>query len=244
MKITAINGSPRGKNGNTFVMVEEFLKGAKSEGAEIDHLLLSDKKIHHCIGCFNCWVKTPGKCVFEDDMTSLIPKMNSDILVYASPLYVDNITGLLKNFIDRLVPLASPYFEKDKNGECVHRADENTQLPKLVVISNCGFPEQSHFQVLHLLFQRMARNMHTDVIAEIYRGEGELLKNKNLLLKPFLYRYKKLLQGAGKEIVKYGKLSDELKNKLAKPIIPEEQYIQSANKHWDKELSKINKESL
>lgn len=43
-KIIAINGSPRGKEGNTFAMVESFLKGAKSAGAETEHILLAEKR--------------------------------------------------------------------------------------------------------------------------------------------------------------------------------------------------------
>ena len=199
MKITAFNGSPRGKNGNTFIMVEEFLKGAKGSGAETEHILLSEKRIHHCIGCFTCWTKTPGVCVFEDDMKDLLPKLEAGIIVFASPVYVDNITGLMKNFMDRMIPVADPHFTIDEKGESRHVMRPNYQTPKLVIISNCGFPEQSHFEVFKVLFRRVARNMHTDVICEIYRGGGELLKMKSLLMKPFLYKYKKLLQKCGKK---------------------------------------------
>ena len=68
MKILCVNGSPKGRKSTTYLMAEEFLKGARGRGAETDHVLLSDKKIHHCIGCFSCWFKTPGRCFFEDDM--------------------------------------------------------------------------------------------------------------------------------------------------------------------------------
>lgn len=56
MKIIAFNGSPK--------------------GAEAERFFLKDKKTHHCIGCFHCWIKTPGKCIFDDDMTELIQKYN------------------------------------------------------------------------------------------------------------------------------------------------------------------------
>ncbi len=52
------------------------------------------------------------------------------------------------------------------------------------MISNCGFPEQSHFQVLGLLTRRMARNYHTEFVGEIYRGAGALLQDEDL--KPFV----------------------------------------------------------
>lgn len=240
MKILAINGSPRGTGHNTYIMVEEFLKGARKAGAETEHILLAGKKINHCIGCFTCWTKTPGVCVFKDDMTELLEKMSGkfDALVLATPLYVDNISGLLKNFLDRSIPTADPHFSKDRNGESVHMMREDEKGRKLIAIANCGFPEQTHFEVLKVLFRRMARNFHAELAGEIYRGEGELLKSKSLLLLPILYRYKKLLQRCGKEFVEQGRFSDESKASLEKPLIPYDFYLKQGNKYWDKELSK------
>ena len=71
----------------------------------------------------------------------------------------------MKNFMDRFMPLADPHIETDQNGEARHVAHSNP--PKVGVISNCGFPEQSHFQVLQLLFRRLARNMASELICEI-----------------------------------------------------------------------------
>ena len=64
MKIVAFNGSPRGAAGNTHIMVESFLAGAEAAGAETENILLTDRKIGHCIGCFACWLKT-GKIALE-----------------------------------------------------------------------------------------------------------------------------------------------------------------------------------
>ncbi|MFB0552647.1 MAG: flavodoxin family protein [Phycisphaerae bacterium] len=237
MKITIFNGSPRAENGNTHVMVEAFMKGARKGGAEIENVFLAKKEINPCRGCFSCWLKTPGKCVIKDDMTELLDKfVSSDIIVFATPLYVDNVTGIMKNFMDRLIPGGDPHFEKDEGGECVHII-RTEKRPKLVVISNCGFPEQSHFQVLELLFKRVARNMRTEVIGEIYRGGGAILKDAPLILKPVIRKYKKLLQKAGKEIVENQRLSEGTRSKLEKPLIPEERYIAEANEYFDKILS-------
>ena len=52
MKIIAFNGSPRGDKSVTNMMVEEFLSGARKAGAQTENILLSTKKIHHCVGCF------------------------------------------------------------------------------------------------------------------------------------------------------------------------------------------------
>lgn len=238
MKVISFNGSPRGRHGNTHIMVEHFLEGAADSGAQTENIILCDKKISHCLGCFACWTKTPGKCVIDDDMTALLEKIKeADIIVMASPVYVDNVTGILKNFLDRIIPLAMPNFETDSLGECKHPLRYNKKQ-YIAVISNCGFPEQSHFQVISHYFKRVARNMGSEVVAEIYRGGGELLRNKNILLMPILFKYKRLLKRAGKEVVQNLSLSEKTKAELEKPLISKERYMSGANDHWNKLFKK------
>jgi multimeric flavodoxin WrbA len=240
MKITAFNGSPRGENGNTYLMTEEFLAGAREAGAETEHVLLAHKRIGHCVGCFACWLKTPGVCVIKDDMAGLLGKFAaSDIVLYATPLYVDNVTGIMKNFMDRLIPLGDPRFAKTPDGECRHII-RNGKSPDIAVIANSGFPEQSHFQVLKLLFRRVARNMNARVVAEIYRGGGEIFRSTGLVLLPFIARYKKLLREAGKEVAAGRAISAETAAALEKPIVPEDMYIKNANEYFEKVLKNLS----
>lgn len=243
MKITVFNSSPRVNKSNTNVMAEAFLKGAREAGAETENIFLARQKIRPCLGCFSCWVKTPGQCVIPDDMAALLKKLaETDIVVFATPLYVDNVSGIMKTFMDRFMPIADPHFEKDGNGQYRH-VRRSEKAPKIVVISNCGFPEQDHFQVLRLLFRRIARNFHSEVIAEIYRGGGEILQVDHLVLKPLLWKYRKLLEKAGREVVEHLRLSEETRAELEKPLISHDLYINSANKEWDKQLAHIRKQS-
>jgi len=239
MKITVFNGSPRAEEGNTDVMVQAFLEGARTAGAETEVIFLAHKKIHPCTGCYTCWLRTPGQCAIRDDMTELLPKVRDcDLVVFATSVYVDNVTGIMKNFMDRLIPDADPYFAKDANGECRHKI--NGKRPRMMVISNCGFPEQSHFQVLKLLFRRIARNMNTELAAEIYRGGGAILAEKSLLLAPRLRRYKDLLRKAGAEVVTDGKISGELQQELEKPLVSDDQYIKGSTAYFKKTLQSLN----
>ncbi|KYK38634.1 MAG: flavodoxin family protein [Theionarchaea archaeon] len=236
MKVVVFNGSPRAENGNTHVMVQEFSKGAKQGGADIENIFLAKKEISHCKGCFSCWGKS-STCIISDDMQQLLKKfIESDIVVFATPVYMDNVTGITKQFMDRLIPLLDPHMETDAQGESVHRK-RFERYPSIVVISNCGYPEQSHFQVLHVLFKRVARNLRSEVIGEIYRGAGELLTVKHPQLEPMLSRYKKLLQRAGKEIVLNLRLSDKTKSELETPLISHELYREHVNKGFDAVLS-------
>jgi len=240
MKITVFNGSPRAEKGNTHFMVKAFLEGAEKAGAETNNIFLSKKKINPCMGCFTCWLKTPGKCVFKDDMPSFLSEiLSTDIIVFAFPLYVDNVSGLMKIFMDRMMTLADPRITKDENGESRHQKRYNQKSPGVVVISNCGFPEYSHFQVVSLLFKRFARNLHSKVLGEIFRTEGELLCHKRLLLKPVQFKYKKLMNKCGEEIVKNYKLSLKTKEALKKQLVPKDFYIMEANKYIQKRLTQI-----
>lgn len=237
MKITVFNGSPRAEKGNTHFMVKAFLEGAEKSGAVTNNIFLSKKKINPCKGCFTCWLKTPGVCVFKDDMKSLHSEvLSSDIIVFAFPLYVDNVSGQMKIFMDRLMTLADPRITKDENGESRHQKRYDQPSPGVVVISNCGFPEYSHFQVVSLLFKRFARNLHSKVLGEIYRTEGELLCHKKLLLKPVQFKYKKLMNKCGEEIVKNKKLSQKTILALQKQLVPKDFYVKEANKYIQKRI--------
>jgi multimeric flavodoxin WrbA len=242
MKITVFSGSHKGREGNTLIMVEEFLKGAEEAGAETENIILAEKKIRYCRGEFECWLKTPGSCTMRDDMDELILKfMASDIVVFACPVYFDNVPVLMKKFIERLSPVLLPYFEEDENGEYRH-AKRYEKYPKIAVISNAGLPGQTNFEVERVFFRRLARTFHTELIAEIYRGEGEIFRGKdNFILKPLLGKYQKLLRAAGKEFVENQKLSEKTISELEKPIIPASLYIMFGNQQWDQLIDDSSK---
>ena len=223
-------------------MVEAFLAGARDAGAETENVFLAKKKIAPCVACYACWMKTPGKCSQRDDMDELLEKaIASDVVVFATPVYVDNVTGIMKNFMDRLIAIGDPHWERDENGECRHLM-RNPKPAKIAVISNCGFPQQSHFQVLRLYYRRVARNIHAELIAEIYRDGGALLSTSTKELLPLVARYKKLVERAGREMVESSRLSVETIAKLEEPLLPSPTYVDDfmrfANKRVEDILSK------
>lgn len=243
MKITVFSGGHKGGEGNTLILVEEFLKGAEEAGAETENIILAGKDIRRCMGRFECWLKTPGKCTIRDDMDDLLPRfMASDIVVFACPVYFDNVPSAMKNFIERLAPVLLPQFEEDGIGEYRH-SRRYDKYPKLVVISNAGLPGQANFDVERLFFRRLARTFHTELIAEIYRGEGEIFRGKNnIMLKPLIGKYKKLLRSAGKEVVENQLLSEKTVKDLEKPIVPPSLYIKFGNEEWDRLIKEYQKE--
>ncbi len=98
MNIIAFNGSPRAEQSTTHIMVAAFLAGAEETGAKTEQIYLAHKKIGHCLGCFSCWLKTPGKCIQSDDMADLIQKYLIQCSKFASPLYMDNVSWHYEKF--------------------------------------------------------------------------------------------------------------------------------------------------
>jgi hypothetical protein len=73
-------------------------------------LRLRDKEIRHCIGCYSCWLKTPGLCVHQDEMAQVYAAYTAaDAVVFASPLVMGNIGSGLKAVQERLIAMLLPY---------------------------------------------------------------------------------------------------------------------------------------
>lgn len=242
MKIAVINGSHRGRKGNTNIMIEAFSKGVRKAGAEIEEVVLAEKEIKYCMACKACWFKTPGKCVIKDDMAEIVSRIeDADIRVLATPLYFDNISSMLKVFIDRLMVTASPYWGRDTKGECRHLTTK--EAPMLVMMANCGYPERSHFQVISHWLQRHARNLNAQVIAEIYASQGALLSVQENEVGGIVSNYLRVLEAAGGEIAVDRKLTSETKALLEQKFIPDEVYIREVKNFVDDILKKQGEKS-
>ncbi len=112
MKVLGLFGSPR-KGGNTDLLLEEALKGAQAEGAEVERLRISDFDIMPCRECLACYGK--GECVVIDDMHKIYPKLlEADIIILASPIFFYGVTAWVKALVDRCQALwARKYVLKD-----------------------------------------------------------------------------------------------------------------------------------
>ncbi|MGI9952776.1 flavodoxin family protein [Moorellaceae bacterium AZ2] len=101
MKVLAINGSHR-KGRNTARLLQTVLEEARSLGAETDFIELSDYRIKPCLACDHC-LKAVECSIKDDDMEWLVNQMKAaDAIVLGSPVYVYNVTGLMKDFMDRM----------------------------------------------------------------------------------------------------------------------------------------------
>lgn len=217
MKIVVINSSPRGRASNTNVMVEAFLKGARRAGAEGVSIFLSEKEIKHCKGCHVCWTRGPGQCVTKDDMPGVLLQMaGANIIVFATPVYFGNASGMLKVFMDRMTMIGNPHSQRDAKDEKRESGPQEgqAQAPKLMMIANCGFPDRSEFEVVSLWIRMVCRKMHMALAGEIYAAQGKLLASPPEELRPAVEEYLLALENAGEEIAAGMKISDATKKQL------------------------------
>lgn len=108
MKITVLNGANELDDLRKYTA--ELEMALQKSGSEVFLFHLEDMDIRFCTGCWNCWWKTPGKCVFSDDMETILPKMiHSDLVVMVSPVHLGMTSSVLKKTLDRTIPLLHPY---------------------------------------------------------------------------------------------------------------------------------------
>ena len=101
-RVLILSGSPR-KGGNSDILCDEFLRGAREAGHDVEKIRVAEKKIAPCSGCYYCTAHG-GACAHKDDMAEVLQKMiDADVIVLASPVYFYAINAQLKAVIDRTV---------------------------------------------------------------------------------------------------------------------------------------------
>ena len=119
MKITILNGNPEPSPFDaTLAELREIIQ---TKGHIVTQLDLRDMPLRYCIGCWGCWVKTPGECVSRDASLEMDKAViNSDFVLWAAPLKMGFPSELLKRALDKHLPLIHPYMVVD-HGEAHHR---------------------------------------------------------------------------------------------------------------------------
>jgi len=99
MKVLGIVGSPR-RHGNTEILLDKALEGAREAGAEVEKVLVSNLKISPCLEIYACF--KDGNCIIKDDMQMLYRKLlEADHVIFASPIFFYGVTSQAKAVIDR-----------------------------------------------------------------------------------------------------------------------------------------------
>jgi putative sterol carrier protein/NAD(P)H-dependent FMN reductase len=238
MKVLALNGSPRQRVSATFRILEALLAGMEEAGATTRLVQLAALDLQPCIGCYTCWVRTPGECIHRDrdGMAGLLEDWRSaDLVVFGTPLYHYTMSGLMKTFIDRLLPEVEPWLVEDPRhaGQTTHpRRHGPPRAQRALLVSPCGFPEAIHFGPLVHTFRYLAERRGWEWLGEILRPGAEPLSRTALapLFAPWLADVRR----AGAALVREGRIPEALASALSRDLFPggRAAFHAQANRFW------------
>jgi len=233
-RVLALNGSPRAGAGVTARLLEPLLAGMREAGAETRLIQVRELNLDSCIGCYSCWVQTPGHCIHSDGMErGLEAWATADLVVFGTPVYHGSMTGLMKTFLDRLLPRYEPWLVPNPRveGGSAHPT-RGPEPRRMVLVSPCGFPGFHNFDALVHTFRHIARMHGMDILGEILRPFAEPLRLR--ALHGLFEDYFETVRAAGREIITSGAITEGTRAELARDILPGDllQKHEMANEHW------------
>jgi hypothetical protein len=185
-------------------------------GHVIESITLDQTVMQNCVGCFGCWVKTPGKCVITGDAANGIAEkeIRSDAIIFLSEIVYGGFSADIKTLLERSIQNILPFFETYK-GE-MHHEVRYERFPIWIAIG-CGEVSDGEAQTFVRLADRNALNLRPKRhMALVIKDEKELLRNKQRLLST-LTAEGKTVKTAEAEDVKTGKAeTDKIKEAVAK----------------------------
>lgn len=179
MKILGINGSPR-KGGNTDILLDKILEGARQKGADTEKIVLNDLRFSPCQECED--MKDDGSCIVDDDMQGLYEKIRTaDALVLASPIFFGSVSAQTKMMIDRFQCLWRAKYILNK--------DIGFKRIKGVFVSVEGSKRPDFFENAKSIVRNLFATINADYAEELLcpgiDDKAVILKHKDCLDKAF-----------------------------------------------------------
>ena len=178
MKVLIINGIP--DQSNCFVYESALEKEIQNNTEhQIDYFVLRNMNINYCTGCWDCWMKTPGRCAIKDDQEQILSRIpNADKVLYISPVILGYESSLLKTCKDRSIPAIHPYISIYK-GE-LHHHNRYESMPEINVLL---FKDQDttseDVDLIEDTYKRMALNFRASV--NYFKAIDQIEGVKNVL---------------------------------------------------------------
>jgi multimeric flavodoxin WrbA len=143
---------------NSLDLCSQVKAAVVKAGSDVNTVVLNGDEIRPCLGCFKCWVKTPGLCIMADDCANAIAgqEIQSDVLIILSKMCYGGYSYDIKSFLDRSIPNISPFFET-VNDEMHHKM-RYERFPYMITIGYGTCTPQER-QTFISLAERNALNM-------------------------------------------------------------------------------------
>ncbi len=171
-KIVILNGAKNGDDhlSSPFSVLTDILNH-NNDDVKCYHL--KEIKLAHCIGCFGCWIKTPGVCVASDESWEIIQTiLQSDMTIFFSPVTFGGYSSTLKIVLDRFLPLLLPFFGKYYGD--IHHLPRYSSYPRLVGIGIMRQFIKAEAELFKALVGRNAINFHApSFAADVFSSEED-----------------------------------------------------------------------
>jgi multimeric flavodoxin WrbA len=240
MKILAINSSFRAERGYADFLTQLLFEGAREAGAYCETVYLSKLKINHCLACNRCQEtahqipseNTAGPdfdvtCVYseKDEAHLVFEKMKqADLIIYATPVYVFNISSLLKNFLERFYGLSNcQYLRATRTGLLFHHIDPDVMSKPFVPLLVCDNLEDETPATARQFFKSFALFMEAEQRGILIRNGGSITgfgDDVGLDRFPALGNIYWAYREAGRELVTGGKITSGTLRKANQEVIP------------------------
>jgi putative NADPH-quinone reductase/putative sterol carrier protein len=234
MKILLLHSNPR-KQGYTHHITGLVVKGAREAGATVTDVDLTDARIHPCVGCYRCWLTTPGVCRFKDDMTGIIKLWrDTDMVLFSSPLYSYSVSTHLKQFLDRTLCMTKEGFVETATGGVRNTIRTPETWPKKMAYILVGaFRGEENFDGARRTLQLFSSGIDIPLAGELIRPESYLLQFT--LAKPKTIKIvETAFEKAGLELAVKGKISADTSDKARSPLSPDVAHFKKySNIYWE-----------
>jgi multimeric flavodoxin WrbA len=179
MKAVILDGS-RTEDDTLGLLSDVIAAEVERYGYDVESIVLRDEKIGSCMGCFGCWLRTPGICLIDDDGRKVVEKViPCDLLVYLTPVTFGGYSSELKKAVDRIgCPSLLPFLTKI--GDEIHHPARYEKTHILLAFGVLSVPELESERLFATLVARNAINMHTHALSTIvYRSDTfDVIQNK------------------------------------------------------------------
>ena len=208
----------------------------REAGADTTLVHLAALELRPCLGCYTCWVATPGECVHRDrdGMASIMSAWReADVVVFGTPLHHFSMSALMKTFLDRLLPELEPWLIADPEApEWTTHPARHRGPGRALLVSPCGFPDADQFGPLVDTFRYIAGRHHWTWLGEILRTAAEPLARGVLatVFEPYLTDVRR----AGAALIREGRIPDPSREALGRELLPggRDAFRDRANQSW------------
>ena len=226
MKVIAVNASHRGSRGITALLTERIGRGVQAAGGEYETITLSKLKITRCLACSQC--QQGGDrflhCVHEqrDDAVGVFDSIRtSDIVIYATPIYLMTMSSALKLLLERMYGTMNCADMQLSNAGLIHHHIDPTlsSKPFVTLVTYANFEDEMGRSVIEY-FRTFARFMNAPQVGVLVRNASPLLESEGTSYHARIAAVLDAYEQSGRDLVQHRRIRAVTQRRANQELIP------------------------